>query len=369
MEVNYGKQPPFTVGIEEEFQILDAESYELVQRFDPIAESVGDPLHVKAELQQSTIETATPVSRTVGEAVDHCRRLRAALRDAAVEHRALIAAAGTHPFSRWEHQAITEGERYEGIVESLEWVAERGVIFGLHVHVGLQNAQQAIAVANALRTWIPELLALSASSPFWHGRDTGLSSSRSVIFQGMPRSGLPPAFSSFEEWELAMERMVKVGFVEDYTYVWWDLRPHPRLGTIELRVCDAQSRMESVGAIAALTQSLAAMLAERHDDGGPLPVHPVTLVSENKWLAARHGLATDLVDLQHDTVRPAREALLELVELADPWAERLGCAHELLEVEHVCSRGTGADEQRAAYEEQGSLLAVTRQIAELTAAV
>jgi len=369
MDVNYGLQPPFTVGIEEEFQILDAESYELVQRFDPIAESVGDPTHVKAELQQSTIETATPVSRTVPEAVDHCRRLRAALRDAAAEHRALIAGAGTHPFSRWEHQAITEGERYEGIVESLEWVAERGVIFGLHVHVGLQDAQQAIAVANALRTWIPELLALSASSPFWHGRDTGLSSARSVIFQGMPRSGLPPAFASFEEWELAMDRMVKAGFVEDYTYVWWDLRPHPRLGTIELRACDAQSRVESVGAIAALTQSLAALLADRHDRGEQLPVHPVTLVSENKWLAARHGLSTDLVDLEHDTVRPAREALLELVELAEPWAERLGCGHELLEVEGICSRGTGADEQRAAYDEQGSLLAVTRRIAELTAGV
>jgi carboxylate-amine ligase len=369
MDVNYGKHPPFTVGIEEEFQILDAESYELVQRFDPIAESVGDPVHVKAELQQSTIETATPVSRSVGEAVEHCRALRAALRDAAAQHGALIAAAGTHPFSRWEHQAITEGERYEGIVESLQWVAERVVIFGLHVHVGLQHAQQAIAVANALRTWIPELLALSASSPFWHGRDTGLSSARSVIFQGMPRSGLPPAFASFEEWELAMERMVKVGFVEDYTYIWWDLRPHPRLGTIELRACDAQSRVETVAALAALTQCLAAMLAERHDRGEPLPIHPVTLVSENKWLAARHGLSTDLVDLEHDTIRPAREAVLELVELVEPWAERLGCSSELLEVEHVCSRGTGADEQRAAYEEQGSLLAVARRMVELTAAL
>jgi carboxylate-amine ligase len=369
MEVNYGKQPPFTVGIEEEFQILDADSYELVQRFDPIAESVGDPEHVKAELQQSTIETATPVSRRVDEAIEHCRRLRAALRDAAAEHGALIASAGTHPFSRWEHQAITEGERYEGIVESLQWVAERVVIFGLHVHVGLQAPQQAIAVANALRTWIPELLALSANSPFWHGRDTGLASARSVIFQGMPRSGLPPAFSSYEEWELAMQRMVNVGFVEDYTYVWWDLRPHPRLGTIELRVCDAQSRLESVAGIVALTQCLTAILAERYDRGESLPIQPVTLVSESKWLAARHGLSTNLVDLQHDTSRPAREALLELVELAEPAARTLGCERELVEVEHVCSRGAGADEQRAAYEEQGSPLAVARRIVELTRAV
>jgi carboxylate-amine ligase len=183
----------------------------------------------------------------------------------------------------------------------------------------------------------------------------------------MPRSGLPPAFSSYEEWELAMHRMVEAGFVDDYTYVWWDLRPHPRLGTIELRVCDAQSRLESVAALAALTQCLAATLAERHEGGEALPIQPVTLVSENKWLAARHGLGTELVDLQHDTSRPAREAALELVELAEPAARRLGCEQGLLEVERLCSRGNGADEQHAAYDEQGSLLAVARRIVELTA--
>jgi carboxylate-amine ligase len=369
MDVHYGRHPPFTVGVEEEFQILDAESYELVQRFDRIAASVGDPKHIKAELQQSTVETAAEVCRTVGEAVDQCRALRATLRDAASEHGALIASAGTHPFSRWEHQAITEGERYEEIVERLQWVAERVVIFGLHVHVGLQSPQQAIAVANALRSWIPELLAASANSPFWHGRDTRLASARSVIFQGMPRSGLPPAFSSFEEWELAMQRLVQAGFVEDYTYVWWDLRPHPRLGTIELRVCDAQSRLESVAGLVALTQCLAATLAERFDEAGTLPIQPVTLISENKWHAARHGLAAALIDLEHDTVRPAREALLELVELAEPTARRLGCEQGLVEIERICSRGNGADEQRAAYEEQGSPLAVARRIVELTSAL
>ncbi len=366
MDVAYGKHPPFTVGIEEEFQILDAGSYELAGRYDLIAESVGDEEHVKAELQQSTVETATPVCRTVGEAVEHAGRLRAALRDAAAEHGALIGSAGTHPFSRWEHQSITEGERYEGIVEGLQWVAKRVVIFGLHVHVGLQSAQQAIAVANALRSWIPEFLALSANSPFWHGRDTGLASARSTIFQAMPRSGLPPAFSSFEEWELTMERAVKAGFIEDYTYVWWDLRPHPRLGTIELRVCDAQSRLASVAGLAALMQSLAATLAERFDRDGALPIQPVTLVSENKWLAARHGLDTDLVDLGRDTARPAREAALELLELAAPAARKLGCADQLDEVEHLCSRGTGADEQREAHAEQGSPLAVAKRIGELT---
>ena len=368
MERNYGKHPPFTVGLEEELQILDASSYELASRYDQIAASVGDTRHVKAELQQSTIEAATDVCRTVGEAVDQSARLRASLRAAAAEHGAVLGSAGTHPFSRWEHQPISEGERYEGILEGLKWVAQRVVIFGLHVHVGLETEHQAIAVANGLRAWIPELLALSANSPFWQGRDTGLASARSTIFESMPRSGLPPAFASFEEFELVMERAVKGGFIEDYTYIWWDLRPHPRFGTIELRVCDAQSRLENVAAIAALVQSLAATLAERHERDGAIAIQPVTLVSENKWLAARHGLAADLVDLERDTPRPARDALLELVELAGPAGRRLGCADELAQVERICARGNGADEQRAAYTEQGSPLAAAQRIAELTAA-
>ena len=350
--------------------LLNTESYELASRYEEVfgeAEAADD--RIRPELMQSTVEVATQPVRTVAEAIDEARELRRRLRDEAEASDCLIAAAGTHPFSRWQHQEITDKPRYAELIEALQWTAERQLIFGLHVHVGLDTAQQAIAIGNALRSWLPELLAASANSPFWHGRDSGLASTRSKVFDTMPRSGLPPAFASFEEFELLVERGIRTGSFKDYTYIWWDLRPHPRLGTIELRACDAQSRVESVAAIASLTQSLAAMLSEHHDRGEPLPVHPVTLVSENKWRAARHGLDTDLVDLTHDTVRPAREALMELLELAEPWAEQLGCADELLEVEHLCRRGTGADEQRAAYEEQGSPLAVARRIAELTAAV
>jgi carboxylate-amine ligase len=368
MEVNYGTSPPFSLGVEEEFQLLNPDSLDLTSRFDEVLAAAGHDERIKPELLQSTAEVATDVARTVGEAIDHARELRRRVRDAAAERGVLIASAGTHPFARYEHQDVTEQDRYRELIESMQWVAERELIFGLHVHVGLQTAEEAIAVANALRTWLPELLAISANSPFWHGRDTGLASTRSKVFDAFPRSGLPPAFSSFEEFEQLVDRGVRTNSFSDYTYIWWDLRPHPKLGTIEIRVCDAQTRIESVAGIVALVQSLAATLAERQERDGLLPTQPVTLIAENKWRAARYGLETDLVDLEHDTERPAREAVGALVELAGPAAARLGCAAELQEVERLLERGNGADEQRRVHEEDGTLLGVARWLADQTVA-
>src|SRR6185503_6278387 len=340
MEVNYGRRRPFSLGVEEEFQLLNGESYELSSRYDEVCEAVGGDPRVKAELMQSIVEVATHVAESVPEAIEETRDLRAQLRDAAAESGALIASAGTHPFSRYEHQEITEEPRYQELIETMQWVAERELIFGLHVHVGRESAQQAIAVANGLRTWLPELLALSVNSPFWQGRDTGLASTRVKLFDAFPRSGLPPAFSSFEEFELRVER--------------------------EVRICDGQTRLESVAGLVALIQSLAATLAERYEAEGAPAIKPRTLVEENKWRAARYGLDAELIDLARDEVRPARTAALELVALAEPAARRLGCERELGEIEGLCERGSGADEQRAAYLEQGSLLAVAQWLATQT---
>jgi len=367
MDVNYGSSAPFSLGVEEEFQLLNAESFDLTSRFDEVLAASGDHPQIKPELLQSTAEAVTEPARTVAEAMEQARDLRRRVRDAAGELGVRFASAGTHPFSRYEHQDVTEQARYQELIEAMRWVAERELIFGLHVHVGLATAQQAIAAANALRTWLPELLALSANSPFWHGRDTGLASTRSKVFDTFPRSGLPPAFSSFEEFELLVERGVKTSSFADYTYIWWDLRPHPKLGTLEVRVCDGQTRIGTVAAIAALVQSLVATLAETDDCATKFPTQPVTLIAENKWRAARYGLDTDLVDLEHDTERPARDALRALVELAEPAARRLGCVEELAEVERILERGTGADEQRRVHEETGSLLAVTQWLAEQSA--
>jgi glutamate---cysteine ligase / carboxylate-amine ligase len=370
MEVNFGRSAPFSLGIEEEFQLLSPDSFELVSRYDEVAEAAGSDERIKPELMQSVLEVATGISGTVAEAVEDARTLRARVRDAAAERETVIASAGTHPFSRWEHQEITDEPRYTGLAEKMQWVAERELIFGLHVHVGLETATQAIAVANALRTWLPELLALSANSPFWQARATGLASTRTKVFEAFPRTGLPPAFGSFEEFELLVDRGARTSSFPDYTYIWWDLRPHPRLGTIEVRICDAQTRLESVAAIVALIQSLAAALADRFErhGAGALPAQPAPLIDENKWRAVRYGLAGDLIDLEHDTERPAPAAVEALVELAAPSAERLGCRTELQEVEGIVRRGTGADEQVAAHAREGSLLAVAQWLAAQTVA-
>ena len=361
MEHAFGQSAPFSLGIEEEFQLVSAESYELVPRFDEVAEQAGDD-RVRQELMTSVLEAATGVHERVGEAIGEVREIRGRLRDAAAEHGALIASAGTHPFSRWENQEITDSPRYQGVVEKLRWVAERVAIFGLHVHVGMESPDTAVRVATGLRTWLPELLALSVNSPYWQARDTGLASTRIQVFDTMPRSGVPPRLESFADFEQLVARGAAAGFFPDYTYVWWDVRPHPKLGTIELRVCDAQTRVQSVAALAALTQSLASTLAER-----PHEPQPRTLIAENRWRAARYGLEAELVDLSTDRPRPAREAVRELLELASPAAERLGCTAELGEVESLLAGGTGADEQRTAYaESEGSLLAVAHWLAQET---
>ena len=359
MEHAFGESRPFSLGIEEEFQLISSESYELVPRFDEIAEAAGDE-RVRPELMTSVLEAATGVAANVGEAIEEVRDIRARLRSAAAERGALIASAGTHPFSRWEHQEITDSPRYQGVVDKLRWVAERVAIFGLHIHVGMPAADTAVAVATGLRNWVPELLALSSNSPYWQGRDTGLASTRSKVFDTMPRSGLPPRLGTFAEFEDLVARGAAAGFFPEYTYIWWDVRPHPKLGTVELRACDAQTRVESVAAIAALTQSLAATLVDH-----PRPIQPRMLIAENKWRAVRHGLDAELVDMARYRSRPAREAIRELVELSSPTAERLGCEDQLAEVEKLLDRGSGADEQRQA-EEGGNLLSVAHWLAEET---
>lgn len=368
MEVNYGASAPFTLGVEEELQLVDATSFDLTSRYSEVfGEAARHDDRIKPELLQSTVEVATQPHPTVNAALAEAGELRGRATEYADAHGVRVLSAGTHPFARYEHQDVTDKPRYVELLDALQWAAERQLIFGLHVHVGLETAQQAIAVANALRTWLPELLALSANSPFWHGRDSGLSSTRSKVFDAMPRSGLPPAFASFEEFELVVDRGVRTGSFEDYTFIWWDLRPHPRLGTIEVRICDAQTRLENVAVLVALVQSLTATLAERFDRDGALDTQPVTLVAENKWRAVRYGLDAELVDLSRDEARPARDALRELAELAAPAAARLGCAEELARLEAVLERGDGASEQRAAAEAAGgSLLGVAKRLCELT---
>lgn len=363
MEQNFGKSSLYSLGVEEEFQILNGESFELVSRIDeilPAFEGGEVEERVKPELLQSVVEVATAIQGTVGEAMEDLGDMRRRLRDVAAEKNARIASAGTHAFSRYEHQDVTDRPRYTDMIETMRWIAQRELIFGLHVHVGVDTPDKAVACANALRTYLPELLALSVNSPFWLGRPTGLASTRIKVFEAFPRSGLPPAFSSYEEFELLIDRGVRTNCFEDYTYIWWDVRPHPKLGTIEMRICDAQTRLDSVAVLVALTQALVATFAGAFERGEQLPVEPVTLVNENKWRATRWGLAADLVDFEHDTERSAREALLALADRCEPAARELGCLEQLALVEAVLERGSGADEQLRLYHETESLLAVAQ---------
>jgi glutamate---cysteine ligase / carboxylate-amine ligase len=362
VDLAFGRSGPFTIGLEEEFQLLSAESHELVPRFDEVADEAGDQ-RVRPELMTSVLETATGVHGRVGDAIEEVREIRGGLREAAARRNALIASAGTHPFSRWEHQEITDAPRYQGVVEELRWVAEQVAIWGLHVHVAVPTADAAATIATALASHVPELLALSANSPFWQGRATGLASTRSKIFETMPRSGVPPRLESWADFEQLVDRGTRAGFFRDYTYIWWDVRPHAKLGTVEIRAFDAQTRVESVAGIAALVQGLVATFAQRAPDP-----QPRLLVEENKWRAARYGLDAVLVDLADDTERPAREAVRELVARAEPAAARLGCTDELEGVARILDRGNGADEQRAVHARDGSLLDVTQWLVEETVA-
>ena len=371
METNFGTSTPYSVGIEEELQLVDPDSLELVSRIEPILAAAGGETirdRVAPELVQSMLETTTRIAVTVAEAVDEIVDLRSRLGRIAADHGVALAAAGTHPFSRCDAQLVTDQPRYTELAERLGWLASRQPVFGLHVHIGAGSAAKAIAFADGLRNHVPELLALSANSPLRHGRPTDHASTRATILEDLPRSGLPPAIASFDAFEGIVDRGVRSGCFPDYTHIWWDVRPHPRLGTVELRICDAQTHVSSVAASAALVQSLAATVGSAFECGDLAPAGSALVLEENRRRAARDGLEARLIDLEDDTERPAAEAIRALVERCTPAAAALGCAEELELVEQILACGNGADEQLRIYDETGDPRAVVRRLVEQTIA-
>jgi glutamate---cysteine ligase / carboxylate-amine ligase len=369
METNFGTSTPYSLGIEEEFQLVDPETLELISRIEPILGAIeGGTLRgrVKPELLQSVLEVSTRIAVNVAEAIDDLADLRSRVSSLAAEHGAAIASAGTHPFSRADEQRVTDRPRFAMLSENLGWLTARQPVFGLHVHVGVGSGAKAIACADGLRDFLPELLALSANSPFWEGRPTGLASTRAKLIEDLPRSGLPPALDSFAGFERFVERGVRAGCFPDYTYIWWDIRPHPRLGTLEVRICDAQTHASSVAAIAALIQALVAVIGSAFECGELSTPSPDLVLEENRWRAARDGLEARLIDPLDDTERPATEAILALLDRCSPAADALGCVEELDLVEQILFHGNGADEQRRIYDETGDPLAVARWLAERT---
>ncbi len=372
METNFGRSTPYSLGIEEEYQVLDRLSCALVPRVESILSSFAGEVierRIKPELLQSMIEVSTQVAGSVAEGIDDLINLRQRVCSVAAEHDLLIASAGTHPFSRCESQRVTERPRYQRLARRLRPLGTRLPAFGLHVHVGVSSGEKAIACADGIRAFLPELLALSANSPFWQDETTGLASTRTAVLASLPRSGIPPTLNSMGEFEGLVERGARTGSFPDYTYLWWDVRPHPKLGTIEIRVCDTQTRIESTAAIAALVQSLVATLGSAFECGETFPAPDPLVLAENRWRAARDGLEARLIDHTTDVARPAADAIRSLVKRCGPAAEAIGCADELDLVEGILRNGNGAADQLCVYRETNSLREVVETVARETARV
>jgi carboxylate-amine ligase len=290
----HGSGPRYTLGVEEELMIVDGEQFDLVNAIESLLEDAADG-EIKPELMESVLEIATKPCRDTAEVAAQLRSLRAQVARTAGARDLRIGSAGTHPFAMWEDQRIVARPRYRDLISDLRYVARQELVFGLHVHVGIDDPEKAIHVANGMRVHVPVLLALSANSPFWRADRTGLMSTRTPIFRAFPRVGIPPRYEGWDHYCREIDFMVRSGAMEDYTYLWYDVRPHPRLGTVEIRVCDAQTRVEHTVALAALIQAMVKELCEHHEQGGTLGDYPWQMLDENKWLAARHGLDGDLV--------------------------------------------------------------------------
>ncbi len=361
--------PSYTVGIEEELMILDAETLELSNSIEAMLEAAQDDGlsgDIKPELMESVLEVATEPCPDIVAAGDQLRRLRREVRESAASRGLAIGSAGTHPFAMWEDQRIVARPRYRDLVSALRFVARQEIIFGIHVHVAVDDPDKAIHVSNGMRVHLPVLLALSANSPFWRADATGLASVRTPIFRAFPRVGIPPTYADWADYERRIDFMRDSGVIEDYTYLWYDVRPHPKLGTVEIRVMDAQTRIEHTIGLAALVQALVKELAEHFEAGTRLSRYPHEMLDENKWLSARHGLDGELVDLPSQERIATKQLARRLHDRSREHAEDLGCARELEAIDDLLSRGNGAARQEVVYEANHDLRELMAEIVAAT---
>jgi glutamate---cysteine ligase / carboxylate-amine ligase len=359
--------PRYTVGIEEELMILDASSLDLASAIDAILGEEPPRGEVKPELLESVLEIATSPCPDVASAGAELAALRALVAERAAARGLRIGASGTHPFARWEDQRVVSDDRYRGLIRSLGFIARQELVFGMHVHVGMADAEETIQVANDLRPYVPLLIALSANSPLWRGEPTGLASSRVPIFRAFPRVGLPPRFHGWNDFQARVQTLVDGGVIEDYTYLWYDVRPHPRLGTIEIRAMDSQTRLEHTTALAALVVSLVKLLTERVQSGAEPVQEHWELIDENRWLAARHGLEAELLDHRGGARRPVRERTAELLDELRPHAAQLGCEDQLEGIGDLLRAGNGAQRQQMVFDANRDVRELVREIVEHTA--
>jgi glutamate---cysteine ligase / carboxylate-amine ligase len=358
----------FTVGVEEEFQIVDPASWELRSHVSELlassAPAFGD--QVKREMHQSIVEVGTKICANIEELAGEIIRNRRDLADAAERIGLRIAAAGTHPFSSWMDQVISPGERYENIVEELQQLARSLLIFGLHVHVAVPDRSSMISLMNEARYFLPHLLALSTSSPFWLGRDTGLKSFRTTVFRRFPRTGIPDHFQSWNEYEEYVNTLVDLHCIDNGKKIWWDVRPQPTFGTLEFRICDVPTAPRASIAIAAVAQAIIVKLYRLRIRNLGFRLYHRALIEENKWRAARWGIDGKLIDFGQRREVPMRELGLELLEFVDDVLDDLGSRREVDYIRKILTEGTSAERQLQVYRETGDLKSVVRSIVEET---
>ena len=361
---------PFTLGVEEEFQIVDPDTWDLRSHVSELLAS-GTPAfgdQIKPELHQSIVEVGTRICANVGELAEEIIRTRRDLADSAERVGLRIAAAGTHPFADWKNQVLSAGERYEHIIEELQQLARSLLIFGLHIHVGMPDPETTIELMNEARYFLPHLLALSTSSPFWMGRDTGLKSFRTTVFRRFPRTGIPDHFGSWGEYESHVRLLVDTHCIDDGKRIWWDLRPHPKFGTLEFRICDVPTRPRDTIAIAAAAQAILVKLYRLRGLNLGFRAYRRALIEENKWRAARWGMEGNLIDFGKRTEVPMRLLVDELLAFVDDVVDDLGSRREMEHLRTIAREGTSAERQVALYKETGDLKAVVRGLVDETRA-
>ncbi|MEI4261892.1 carboxylate-amine ligase [Roseovarius sp. D0-M9] len=367
-------EPDFTIGIEEEYLLVSKETMALTEAPDALMEACRAELEdqVSPEFLNCQIEIGTKVCATIAEARDDLRRLRGCIAREADRFGLAPIAAACHPFSRWREQTHTDKERYNSLSNDLAGVVRRMLICGMHVHVAVDEPDRRIDLMNQLSYFLPHLLALSCSSPFWQGHDTGLDSYRLTVFDNLPRTGLPPRMSSFGEYERATGALTDLGVIEDASKIWWDLRPSSKFPTIETRICDVQPRMEDALTLAALTQALARMLWRLSIKNQRWRIYETFLISENRWRAQRYGVREGLIDFGRGEIVPMQMLVDELVELLAEDAAHFGSASEVERARIIAAQGTSADRQRRVFEaaatsgedREGALRAVVANLIE-----
>lgn len=354
----------FTIGVEEEYMVLDPVTLELKSHEQKIVHEGQKVIRdkVKAEMHQAVVEVGTDICADVDEAFMDVSTLRKTIHAIADDLGLKMGAAGTHPFSHWESQLITDHIRYSEIVNELQEAARSNLIFGLHVHVGMETRELAIHIANSARYFLPHVFALSTNSPFWEGRQTGYKSFRTKVFEKFPRTGIPDFFGSIEDYDNYVKLLIKTNCIDNAKKIWWDLRVHPFFNTVEFRICDIPLTVHETIAITALFQAICAKLYKLRNQNLNFIIYPRALVNENKWRASRYGIEGNLIDFGKEMEVNSRVLIYELLDFVDDVVPQLGSRHAINYVHKILESGTGADRQLKVYEETRNLTAVTDYI-------